>query len=449
MFPRRILIMGAAGRDFHNFNTAYRDRPEFEVVAFTAAQIPGIAGRRYPAALAGKAYPSGIPILPEEELAAIIREKKIDEVVFSYSDLPHDEVMHRASIALAAGADFGLLGPNSTMLPSRKPVIAICAVRTGVGKSQVARWLGKRLRDKGYRVAAIRHPMPYGDLEKQAVQRFGSMADIDRAQCTIEEREEYEPHVAAGNVIYAGVDYARILESAEKEADIILWDGGNNDFSFIRPDLSIALADPLRPGHEATHHPGEAVLRMADIVLIAKTNSAENAKVQQVTESVRALNPKAAILRGASNVRLDDPSKVTGKRAVVIDDGPTLTHGGMSYGAGYVGATDAHAAAIIDPRPKAVGRIAETFAKFPHLKQVIPAMGYSGQEIADLAATVNALDADVVVAGSPIDLTHLASFNKPVVRARYDYAEASEPGLGAAIDRFLEQRTPRLLDKAS
>ncbi|MBM3524962.1 MAG: GTPase, partial [Alphaproteobacteria bacterium] len=338
---RRVVIMGAAGRDFHNFNVAFRDDPGTEVVAFTAAQIPGIAGRRYPSALAGTRYPDGIEIVPEDDLAALCRERAVDEVVFAYSDVRHDFVMHKASIALAAGADFSLLGPRRTMLAAKVPVISVCAVRTGVGKSQTTRFLSKLLKANGYSTAVIRHPMPYGDLERQAVQRFVTMADLDAADCTIEEREEYEPHVATGNVVYAGVDYARIRDRAEAEADIILWDGGNNDFPFLKPDLQIVLVDPLRAGHETTHHPGEAVLRMADIVVVAKTNSAAEADIGTVSDTAREIAPGAVIVRARSTVTLPDPARVRGKRVIVVDDGPTITHGGMAYGAGYIAALEA------------------------------------------------------------------------------------------------------------
>lgn len=438
--PRRVVIMGAAGRDFHNFNVAFRDDPTHDVVAFTAAQIPGIAGRRYPASLAGSRYPDGIPIVDEAELAAVCRDQSVDEVVFAYSDVEHATVMHKASIALAAGADFSLLGPNRTMLKSKLPVIAVCAVRTGVGKSQTTRWMSQQLKASGLRTAAIRHPMPYGDLEKQAVQRFATMSDLDTAGCTIEEREEYEPHMAAGTIVYAGVDYGRILARAEQEVDVVLWDGGNNDFSFYRPDLHIVMVDPLRPGHETTHHPGEAVLRMADIVVIAKTNSAAEADIQRVIDSARAIAPKATIVRAASEVRLDDPGKVKGKRVLVVDDGPTLTHGGMAYGAGYVAAVQAGAGEIVDPRPFAVGEIADVFARFHHLGKVLPAMGYSSKELADLAATINRSSADVVIAGTPMDLGSLMALDKPVVRARYDFKEVGEPRLGDLVRSFLNKR---------
>ncbi|MEZ4281206.1 MAG: GTPase [Myxococcota bacterium] len=440
---RRILILGAAGRDFHVFNTVYRDDPDSEVVAFTAAQIPGIASRRYPAALAGPLYPAGVPIRAEADLAALVVSERIDQVVFAYSDVAHVEVMHKASIALAAGADFALLGPDATMLPAKIPVIAVCAVRTGVGKSQVTRFLSRLLRDRGLRVAVVRHPMPYGDLERQAVQRFASLTDLDRAECTLEEREEYEPHLAIGNVVHAGVDYGRILEQVEGEADVLLWDGGNNDFSFYRPDLHIVLVDPMRAGHESLYHPGEAVLRMADLVVVAKTNSASPADVERVAANARALAGGAEILRGASQVALDDPARVAGRRVLVVEDGPTITHGGMAFGAGWVAARAAGAAELVDPRPAARGRIAEVFAEHPHIREVLPAMGYSPAELADLRATIEAARPDVVVAGTPCDLARLIETSMPIVRARYEYEEVERPGLREHVTRFLDAGCPR------
>jgi predicted GTPase len=436
----RVVIMGAAGRDFHNFNMVYRDDPGTEVVAFTATQIPEIAGRRYPPSLAGPHHPEGIPILPEDDLEDLLRRERIDQVVFAYSDVDHALVMHKASAALATGADFLLLGPARTMLSAPVPVIATCAVRTGCGKSQVTRWLSRLLKKRRLRAGVIRHPMPYGDLERQAVQRFSSVADLDAAQCTVEEREEYEPHLALGNVVYAGVDYARIVELAAAESDVILWDGGNNDFPFLRPDLHIVLVDPLRPGSETTHHPGEAVLRMADIVLVAKCDSASDANIQQVTENARRINPGARIVRGASPVQLDDPARVAGKRVLVVEDGPTVTHGGMAYGAGYVAATRAQAAAIVDPRPAAAAGIAAVYAQYPHIGSVLPAVGYHPSQLRDLQDTINAVPADVVVAATPCDLSALITIDKPVVRARYEFAEAGEPRLGALIEEFLEER---------
>ena len=435
---RRVVILGAAGRDFHNFNVVFRDDPAYEVVAFTAAQIPGIAGRRYPAALAGARYPQGIPIAGEDELDALCRRQAVDLVVFAYSDVTHAQVMHLASRALAAGADFMLLGPQRTMLQASVPVIAVSAVRTGCGKSQTARYLAHKLHNLRLRVAVIRHPMPYGDLEAQRVQRFAKRADLDAAQCTIEEREEYEPHLAAGSIVYAGVDYAAIAGQAGREADVIVWDGGNNDFPFLRPDLHIVLADALRPGQEDTHHPGEAVLRMADIVVIAKADAAAPADVVRVAEAARALNPRAQIVRGASPVTLDHPAAVRGKRVLAVDDGPSLTHGGMPYGAAFVAAEQAHAARIVDPRPWAAPEIAAVYARYPHLGAVLPAMGYSSGQLAALRASINAAEADVVVAGTPMDLAALLQLNKPVARARYEFAELESPGLWGAVERALE-----------
>ena len=436
--PARVVILGAAGRDFHNFNVVYRNDPAYQVVAFTAAQIPGIAGRRYPAALAGARYPQGIPIVGEHELETLCHEQRVNQVVFAYSDIPHAQVMHLASRALAAGADFMLLGPTRTMLKARVPVIAVSAVRTGCGKSQTARYLARKLRNMRLRVAVIRHPRPYGDLAAQRVQRFARRADLDAAHCTIEEREEYEPHLAAGGIVYAGVDYAAIVAQAEREADVILWDGGNNDFPFLRPTLHIVLVDPLRPGHESTHHPGEAVLRMADVIVVAKADAAAPADAVRVAEAARALNPRAQIFRGASPVVLDHPAAVRGKRVLAVDDGPTLTHGGMPYGAAFVAAEQAHAARIVDPRPWAAPEIAAVYAQYPHIGAVLPAMGYSDAQLAALQATLNAAAADVIVAGTPIDLAALLQLNKPVVRARYDFAELESPGLWSAVERALE-----------
>jgi predicted GTPase len=433
----RVVIVGAAGRDFHDFNVVYRDDPRFEVVAFTGAQIPDIAGRRYPPALAGPRYPAGIPIVAEAELDGLCRRERIGLVVFAYSDVPHAHVMHLASHALAAGADFTLLGPDRTMLRAGVPVIAVSAVRTGCGKSQVARWIARRLRNRGLRVAVIRHPMPYGDLERQAVQRFATRDDLAAGRCTIEEREEYEPHIAAGNVVYAGVDYARIVAAAQAEADAIVWDGGNNDFPFVRPDLHVVLVDPLRPGHETGHHPGEAVLRMADVVLVAKANAAATADVARVARAAQQANPRAAIVRGGSPIRLDDPQAVRGRRVVVVEDGPSTTHGGMAYGAGYLAAIEGGAAEVVHPRAYAAPEIAALYDEYPHLGPVLPAMGYSPAQRAALARSIDAVPAEVVVSGTPIDLAALVPLAKPVVRARYEFAEVETPGLGGEIDRFL------------
>jgi predicted GTPase len=438
--PRRVLILGAAGRDFHNFNVLYRDDPSVEVVGFTAAQIPGISERRYPPSLAGGRYPQGIPIDDETRLEAICRERGVEQVVFSYSDVSHQAVMHLASRALAAGADFVLPAPQRAMLAAPCPVIAISAIRTGCGKSQIARWLGRRLRGQGFRVAVLRHPMPYGDLQRQQVQRFASRADLDAAGCTAEEREEYEPHLAAGNVVFAGIDYAAITARAAAEAELIVWDGGNNDFPFLRPDLHIVLADALRPGQATAYHPGEAVLRTADVVVINKVDAAASADVQRVTDEVRAVQPRAPIVRAASPVRLDDPAAVRGRRVLVVEDGPTITHGGMPYGAGFVAATAAGAAAIVDPRRWAAPALRDLFARHPHIGCVLPAVGYGPAQLEALRQTINGADADVVVAATPIDLAALLALDKPVVRARYEFADAGEPTLGGIVDAFLAER---------
>ena len=439
---QRVVIMGAAGRDFHNFNTVYRGRPDSEVIAFTAAQIPEIAGRRYPSVLAGSNYPNGIPIIDENEFESLCRKEHIDQVVFAYSDIPHAHVMHRASVALAAGADFVLLGPEHTMLQAKVPVIAICAVRTGCGKSQTTRWVSQWLMQSDLKAVVVRHPMPYGDLEKQAVQRFATIGDLDAADCTIEEREDYRPHLEAGNTVYAGVDYGEVVAQAEAEADIILWDGGNNDFPFFRPDLLITLVDPLRPGNETTHHPGETVLRMADVVLVAKVNSAEDADIQQVIRNVQQINPGASVVQGASRVRLDDAEAVRGKRVLVIEDGPTITHGGMPYGAGYVAATEAGSGEIVDPRPAASNEMAHVYRQYPHIGPVLPAVGYYPSQLESLRETINAVDADLVVSATTADLAGLIDIDKPVVRARYEFAEAGEPGLGGIIETFLREHIP-------
>jgi predicted GTPase len=435
----RIIIMGAAGRDFHNFNMVYREDESSEVVAFTATQIPEISGRRYPVSLAGEFYPAGIPIVDEAELSALCRTQHIDQVVFAYSDVEHALVMHKASIALAAGSDFLLMGPQRTMLQATVPVIATSAVRTGCGKSQTTRWLSRLLQQHGLKVAVIRHPMPYGDLEKQAVQRFATRTDLDVASCTIEEREEYEPHLAIGNIVYAGVDYAKIVAQAQSEADIILWDGGNNDFPFIRPDLHLVLVDPLRPGNQASHHPGEAVLRMADIVVVAKVNSASDANIQQVTDNIKTINSVAIIVRAASPVQLDDIEAVRGKRVLVVEDGPSITHGGMAYGAGYVAATQAQAAHIVDPRAAASEEIAALYQQYPHIGAVLPAVGYHASQLQSLQTTINATDADVVVSATPCDISALIKIEKPVVRARYEFADVGEPKLSDLIEAFLRK----------
>ena len=425
----RTLIMGAAGRDFHNFNVAYRDDPGHEVVAFTAAQIPNIEGRVYPPALAGPRYPAGIPIHPEEELVHLIGTLRVDEVVFAYSDLSHEEVMHRASAVLAAGADFCLLGPHRTQLRSTRPVVSVCAVRTGAGKSQTIRLVARVLRRLGRRVVPVRHPMPYGDLERQAVQRFADHSDLDRHECTVEEREEYEPLLDEGCVVYAGVDYERILRRAEEEADVILWDGGNNDLPFFASDFHIVVADPHRPGHETRYHPGEANARAADVFVINKVDTAAAANVRAVRASLHALNPRAPLVEAASPVRVSDPGAVRGRRVLVVEDGPTLTHGGMAFGAGRIAAEACGAATVIDPRPFAVGSLRETFRLFPAIGPVLPAMGYGKAMIRELEQTLNDADADVVLVGTPINLGRFMHVNKPMVRVRYDLEEIGRPTL--------------------
>ena len=432
--PERILIMGAAGRDFHNFNVAYRDNPGAHVVAFTATQIPDIAGRRYPPELAGRHYPDGIPIRDEADMERLIAEHKVETVVFAYSDVSHETVMHLASRALAAGADFKLQGPDATMIPSSKPVVAICAVRTGCGKSQTTRAVAAALKATGKRVAIIRHPMPYGDLVEQAVQRFAKYADLDRNECTIEEREEYEPHIDNGHIVYAGVDYGAILREAEQKADVVLWDGGNNDLSFYRPDLMITITDPLRAGHAHHYHPGETNLRMADIVVINKTDTATAAQLAAAREEVAVLAPNASLIEAASPVTL--AASVAGKRVLVVEDGPTVTHGGMAYGAGYVAATAA-GATLVDPRPHAAGSLVEVFERFPHLEQVLPAMGYGAQQVRDLEATINAVECDAVVSGTPIDLARVVSIDRPLIRARYNLGEAAAAELAQQVSQRL------------
>ncbi|MFZ5827111.1 MAG: cyclic 2,3-diphosphoglycerate synthase [Bacillota bacterium] len=433
--PKRVLILGAAGRDFHNFNVVYRNNPDYLVVGFTATQIPDIAGRRYPAELAGELYPEGIPIFDEADLPRLIRELSVDLVVFAYSDVPHEYVMHRASIALAAGADFSLLGYAQTAIPSTKPVVAICAVRTGCGKSQTSRRVVGALREMGLRVVSVRHPMPYGDLPSQRVQRFASYADLDLHKCTIEEREEYEPHIDLGAVIYAGVDYEAILREAEKEADVIVWDGGNNDFAFYKADLYITVVDPHRPGHELAYHPGEANLRLADVVVINKVDTASPDGVERVRASIAAVNPSALVVDGASPIFVDDAESIRDKRVLVLEDGPTLTHGEMKYGAGVVAARKFGAAAVVDPRPWAVASIADTFQKYPEIGILLPAMGYGEKQMRDLEATINACDCDLVVSATPIDITRVIRPNKPVLRVRYELQEIGEPTLASILRR--------------
>ncbi|HQN04743.1 MAG TPA: cyclic 2,3-diphosphoglycerate synthase [Anaerolineaceae bacterium] len=429
MTPVRTLIMGAAGRDFHNFNVYFRNNPAYDVVAFTATQIPNIEGRKYPAELAGKLYPNGIPIYPESDLVKLIQEHKVEQVVFAYSDVPHEYVMHKASTVMAAGADFRLMGPQSTMVKSTKPVVSICAVRTGSGKSQTTRRVSLILREMGFKVAAIRHPMPYGDLVKQAVQRFADYSDLDKHECTIEEREEYEPHLDNGVIVYAGVDYEAILRQAEKEVDIVLWDGGNNDFSFYVPDLSIVVVDPHRPGNEYTYHPGETNVRLADVFVINKVDTANPESVIAVRNRITELNPRALVIEGASPLFVDDPEAIRGKRVLVIEDGPTLTHGEMKYGAGWVAARRFGAGEIVDPRPFAVASIADTYKKYPNTGTILPAMGYGDAQVRDLEATINNSDVDLVISGTPIDLTRIIKVNKPMQRVRYELQEIGQPTL--------------------
>ena len=426
MAKRKVVIMGAAGRDFHNFNCLFRGNPEVEVVAFTATQIPDIEGRVYPPSLAGKLYPKGIPIYPESDLEKLVKENNIDDVWFSYSDVPHQYVMDKGSHVIAWGANFGVCSVQRTMIPSVKPVIAICAVRTGVGKSQTTRYVSNLLKAMGKKVVAIRHPMPYGDLAKQACQRFETYADLVKHECTIEEREEYEPHIDNGFIVYAGVDYEMILREAEKEADVILWDGGNNDTPFYKPDLHITLVDPHRPGHELTYYPGESNFLMADLLIVNKVQTADPVKVEEVIENCKKYNPRARTIKCASKITVDKPELIKGKRALVVEDGPTLTHGGMTYGAGWFAAKNAGASEIVDAKPYAVGTIAATYKKYPNSGQILPAMGYSDQQIADLEATINATPCDVVVEGTPIDLTRVLKTNKPIAEVTY---EELEPGV--------------------
>ncbi|HMK09599.1 MAG TPA: cyclic 2,3-diphosphoglycerate synthase [Anaerolineales bacterium] len=436
MPKKNVLIMGAAGRDFHNFNVAYRNNPDAQVVAFTATQIPNIEGRLYPPELAGPHYPAGIPIHPETELSRLIEALHVDQVVFAYSDVPHAYVMHRASQVLAAGADFVLLGPHSTEISSSKPVVSVCAARTGSGKSQTSRRVAAILRASGRRVAAIRHPMPYGDLTRQAAQRFATYDDLEAADCTIEEREEYEPHLAGGVIVFAGVDYEKILRLAEKEVDVILWDGGNNDLPFYRSDLHIVVVDPHRPGHELAYHPGEANVRRADIIVINKVDTAAAEGVLEVRANLGELNPTAVVIEAASPIFVDDPAAIRGKRVLVVEDGPTLTHGEMAYGAGWVAARRFGAAEIVDPRPFAVGTIAQTYAKYPTTGNVLPAMGYGEAQVRELEQTINNAKADLVLIGTPIDLGKLLDLNKPAQRVRYELQEIGQP----TLQEILSQR---------
>ncbi len=433
---KKAIIMGAAGRDFHNFNVYFRENENFQVVAFTATQIPDIEGRKYPPQLAGRLYPDGIPIHPEEELASLIRTHKVDKVYFAYSDVPHEYVMNKASEVMAAGASFVLLGPDETMIKSKLPVVSVCAVRTGCGKSQTSRKISLILKNKGRRVVVIRHPMPYGNLAEQKVQRFEKYEDLSKHHCTIEEREEYEPHINNGIIVYAGVDYQAILDEAEKEADVIIWDGGNNDFSFYKANLEIVVADPHRAGHELRYHPGETNFRRADVIVINKIGTADEEKVNLVTENIKKYNPKAQIVRANSPISVSGGEEIANKNVLVIEDGPTLTHGGMSYGAGVVAANKFGAAAIIDPRPFAVGSIEGTFKKFRHLDKVLPAMGYGEQQIAELTETINRSDCDLVVSGTPIDLSRLIETDKKILRVQYDIEEIGSPDLEEILKDF-------------
>ena len=431
---RKVVIAGAAGRDFHNFNVVYRNAEDIEVVAFTATQIPDIEGRVYPAELAGPRYPDGIRILAEEELTDLLRREEVDEVVFAYSDVSHEHVMHVGSTALAAGADYRLLSPSLTELPASKPVVAVCAVRTGSGKSQTTRHVARVIREAGNRVAVLRHPMPYGDLTKQAVQRFERYEDLDEADCTIEEREEYEPHIAEGNLVFAGIDYAAILAAAEEEADVILWDGGNNDTPFIAPDVHIVVCDPHRAGHERRYHPGETNLRMADVCVINKVDSAPPQGVMEVLESIRELNPGAEIVRAASPFEIEgDSDDIRGKRVLAIEDGPTLTHGEMSYGAAVLAAKTHGAAELVDPRPFAVGSIKETLERYPHITDLLPAMGYGRPQMEELRETIARSDADLVLIGTPIDLRRVVDLDKPALRVTYRLEEIGEPTLADVL----------------
>lgn len=433
---RKVIIMGAAGRDFHNFNVFFRHNSEYKVVAFTATQIPDIEDRLYPASLAGPLYPEGIRIYPEEQLPELIKKFNVQEVVFAYSDVSHEYVMHRASMALAAGATFSILGPEETMLQAKVPVISVCAVRTGSGKSQTSRKIATLLKEKGRKVVVIRHPMPYGDLEKQRVQRFATLEDMDYHNCTIEEREEYEPHLRKGIVVYAGVDYGAILAEAEKEAEIILWDGGNNDFPFYRSDLEIVVMDPHRAGHELSYHPGETNFRRADVLIINKMDTAPSEKIELLLKNIKAVNPRAKIIKANSKIVVANGSIIAGKRVLVIEDGPTLTHGEMTFGAGVVAARSHGARAIIDPRPFAVGSIKETFDKYKHLDQVLPAMGYGPQQIAELQETINRADCDLVVSATPIDLNRVIKTNKKILHVAYELEEIGSPNLKEILEKF-------------
>ena len=436
MSARRVLIMGAAGRDFHNFNLVFRENPAYDVVGFTATQIPNIADRRYPAELAGSQYPQGIPIYAEDEIGELIPRLKIDEVVFAYSDVSHEHVMHKGSQVMAAGADFVLLGFAATSLKSRKPVVSVCAVRTGAGKSQTTRRVCRKLLDMGRQVVAIRHPMPYGDLVRQKVQRFASLEDLDRFDCTLEEREEYEPHLRGGTIVYAGVDYGVILAQAEKEADVIVWDGGNNDLPFLKPDIEIVVVDPHRPGHELLYHPGETNLRRASCIIINKVDTADKKGIETVKANIARFNSQALVIEAASPVTVEDREAIRGKRVLVIEDGPTLTHGEMRYGAGVIAAQRFGAAALIDPRPFAVGLIAQTFKKYPKIGTLLPAVGYGEQQMTDLRLTIERVDCDLVLIATPIDLRRTIRFQRPAQRVGYELQEIGKPDLDDVLARL-------------
>lgn len=440
MERRKVIIIGAAGRDFHNFNTYYRGDERYEVVAFTATQIPDIDGRKYPRELAGELYPEGIPIYSQEQLPELIKDLSVDECVFSYSDVNYEDVMGVSAIVNAAGANFTLFGPNSTMLESKKPVISVCAVRTGTGKSQTSRKIIETLLEHDLKVIAVRHPMPYGDLNAQRVQRFATLEDLKTHQCTIEEMEEYEPHVARGNIIYAGVDYADILEAAENDpdgCDVILWDGGNNDFSFFKPDLAVTVLDPHRPGHELKYYPGEVCLRTTDVAIINKVDSAPVEAVQKVENNIKFANPNSIIIKAESTITVDQPEMITGKRVLIVEDGPTLTHGEMKLGAGSVAAERLGAKEVVDPRPYAVGTLTETFNKYQHVTNVLPAMGYGKQQLKDLEDTINNSDCDAVIIGTPIDLSRVISINKPTTRVHYQLDETDGPNLKDVLNEFI------------
>jgi predicted GTPase len=433
---KNVIIMGAAGRDFHNFNVVYRNSPDFQVVAFTATQIPGIEGRTYPPDLAGPRYPKGIPIFSEEELPRLIKELKADVAVLSYSDISYLDVMHKSSIAMAAGADFQLLGPRSTTLKSKLPVVSVCAVRTGAGKSTASRRVAALLREYGKRVAIIRHPMPYGDLSKEAVQRFASFEDLDDADCSIEEREEYEPHISKGFVVFAGVDYQRILTAAEKEADVILWDGGNNDIPFIQPNVHFVVLDPLRPGNELDHYPSEINVRLAHAGIINKVDTAEPKNVRIVESNLKHLAPNAVVIKAVSEISVDKPELVRGKRVLVVEDGPTVTHGDMAYGVGYIAAQRSHASQIVDPRKSAVGIYKDTFKKYSHLTQVLPTMGYGHQQIRDLQDTISKADCDSVIIATPADIRRIIKFSKPTAMVSYELKEQTRPGIQEVLQSY-------------